>query len=412
MNTQEAREILGIEDESSNLEALKKKYRDLAKIYHPDRVSGDARRFLHINAAYELLKGLYLHGNQASYNEENEDDLKDRVEAVNSAFSDMSHKLQEKYNDNMQYASQQIVEKLSSYYSSSQLHENLECDFEAIVNDSVLDLTQWFNNNLASIAIDYDNWINSFLQDTYSELRERELRNWYRSVFFGKNLLPAVLTGCLSFLTLGIWGYWTAGGLSLVCSLIIAYFFYKLTVKSRLEVSQRVFKLDIDSTQLSSERFQLNLQRKFAKDDSRAAALITGATLGGANAGIGGAIVGGIFGSLLGGLFGEPLHELKKRTLDALNTRFENICQEIADSLNKKTPEIQRQLIKAIHDNYERNRQRTIKLIMASPGNKSKKFWYTNTSKENPLSNANVVGITICSILICSLIFLFALFHL
>ncbi len=38
--------------------ALKKRYRDLLKIYHPDNVAGDSRVVLVINQEYERLSSL------------------------------------------------------------------------------------------------------------------------------------------------------------------------------------------------------------------------------------------------------------------------------------------------------------------------------------------------------------------
>ena len=42
-----------------NEEALKKRYKDLIKIYHPDNQNGDKRTLQEINTEYEKLKALY-----------------------------------------------------------------------------------------------------------------------------------------------------------------------------------------------------------------------------------------------------------------------------------------------------------------------------------------------------------------
>lgn len=42
-----------------NEEALKKRYKDLIKIYHPDNLNGDKNTIQEINTEYEKLKALY-----------------------------------------------------------------------------------------------------------------------------------------------------------------------------------------------------------------------------------------------------------------------------------------------------------------------------------------------------------------
>lgn len=42
-----------------NTQSLKKRYKDLLKIYHPDNVAGDAETLLEINREYDKLKSIY-----------------------------------------------------------------------------------------------------------------------------------------------------------------------------------------------------------------------------------------------------------------------------------------------------------------------------------------------------------------
>ena len=47
-------DILSISPNSSN-EEITKSYRNLAKIYHPDKKTGDTEKFQQINYAYNIL---------------------------------------------------------------------------------------------------------------------------------------------------------------------------------------------------------------------------------------------------------------------------------------------------------------------------------------------------------------------
>lgn len=52
----EAREILGVDITSSDINLINQKYKDLAKIYHPDMPQGDLELFKKINNAHKMLK--------------------------------------------------------------------------------------------------------------------------------------------------------------------------------------------------------------------------------------------------------------------------------------------------------------------------------------------------------------------
>ena len=52
----EARELLGVEPEVTDLAIIDKKYKNLARKYHPDMGGGDTEMFKKINNAHKILK--------------------------------------------------------------------------------------------------------------------------------------------------------------------------------------------------------------------------------------------------------------------------------------------------------------------------------------------------------------------
>ncbi len=52
----EARETLGVEEHSLDMDDIDKKYKKLAKKYHPDMTEGDVEMFKKINNAHKILK--------------------------------------------------------------------------------------------------------------------------------------------------------------------------------------------------------------------------------------------------------------------------------------------------------------------------------------------------------------------
>jgi len=52
----EARELLGVKEDCKDLKEINSKYKELAKLHHPDTDSGDTETFKKINKAHKLLK--------------------------------------------------------------------------------------------------------------------------------------------------------------------------------------------------------------------------------------------------------------------------------------------------------------------------------------------------------------------
>ena len=52
----EARKTLGVDASECDFEVISKKYKDLARKYHPDMPEGDHRMFQRINAAHKLIR--------------------------------------------------------------------------------------------------------------------------------------------------------------------------------------------------------------------------------------------------------------------------------------------------------------------------------------------------------------------
>ncbi|MBI4153095.1 J domain-containing protein [Candidatus Woesearchaeota archaeon] len=52
----EARKIIGVEENCLDMEIIDKKYKELAKKYHPDMPDGDTEMFKKINNAHKVLK--------------------------------------------------------------------------------------------------------------------------------------------------------------------------------------------------------------------------------------------------------------------------------------------------------------------------------------------------------------------
>ncbi len=52
----EAREILGLDEKTTDIEEINRAYKELAKQHHPDKEGGDTEKFKKINRAHKTLK--------------------------------------------------------------------------------------------------------------------------------------------------------------------------------------------------------------------------------------------------------------------------------------------------------------------------------------------------------------------
>ena len=52
----EARELLGVDANSTDMALIDKKYKELAKELHPDKPNGDTEKFKAVNRAHKILK--------------------------------------------------------------------------------------------------------------------------------------------------------------------------------------------------------------------------------------------------------------------------------------------------------------------------------------------------------------------
>ena len=148
---------------------------------------------------------------------------------------------------------------------------------------------------------------------------------------------------------------------------------------------------------LRNSAYDLTVERKNAQDENQGLGALAGAAWGASKGGLGGALLGALGGAMLGGLFGEPLHELKQRMLDKLQQKLIEIDNVIVDSLNKEITKIHQNFIKCVIDNYRKNQQNAVKLLMS--GKDSQNSQPSSNEKENiPVLELNLAGIMTSSI--------------
>jgi len=403
MTYQEALDILGIKTYIPTLREVKQRYRQLAQEFHPDKEQGNAHKFLLVNAAYEKVKENVQSGVNLEEDptEEIYEELAIRIQEINKAFELAIRQVGESHATIFREMVQELVKKLNSYTLSSEIHDQLPVDFQKIVDSGIIRLKSNFNGSILSISEEYDDWINGFLKDTYKSLEIQELSHWQKSSFFRQHLKLIGGISLLSSLIFLIAGWYALILFFPLSCLGIGILFYYKSVRKTYSLEKNIIELDKETLCLTDSAYDLTIERKNAQDENQGLGVLAGAAWGASKGGMGGAFIGALAGGLLGGLFGEPLHELRQRMGEQLQKKLIEIEDLTVSSLNEQIPQIHQQLINLVIDNYQKNKQNVVKLLMY--GQESAKTRTINNEKDNiPILRLNSVGI----IMICTLIFI------
>lgn len=363
MDFKTAIEILELDSNNLTSEIIKKAYRRLSMKYHPD-VAGnnDGAKFILINAAYEfLLKNLPFF-TSADFSE-TEDELNSRIIAIKKSFVIIQNEYYNKHNEIFEKIVNRLINRLNSYTSHKKLKEGVNYDFPRIVESGINEIITWFNEKISQITSSYDEWINGYLRSTYQNLLENEFRYWYKSSYFYTHLFISILISELVFISIN---YFPINKLYLNTAFLpifIGVLLYRGNVKRKYNFEEKIRKLD-------SAKFKISASALFIKNDDSASIAESAFGLGSIGAAIGliggpvGALIGGAIGGFLGSLFGDSLDELKQKLFERMVPKLEEVEQNILTNLSEQIPKIEKELLDTIKDNFNRNKELAVKLLL------------------------------------------------
>jgi curved DNA-binding protein CbpA len=360
-----AMEIMELEPNNLSPDVIKKAYRRLSLKYHPDVSSiTDGAKFILINAAYEfLLKNLAFFNSNEYY--ETEDELATRISAIRKSFEMIRTEYYNKHNDIFQKMVNNLVDTLNNYDSYKRLKEGVNFDFPRIVEGGMNEIIGWFDSKISQITSSYDDWINGYLRSTYQKLLKEEFQFWYKSKYFYIHLFIAIIISEIIFTGVYYFSFESYYASIAAIPILIGIISYRGNVKSKYNFEENIRKLD-------SNKFKVHSSSLFIKNDDGASIGETTFGLGSIGAAIGliggpiGALLGGAIGGFLGSLFGESLDELKQKLFDRMIPKLEEVEQRILNNLDEQIPKIEEELIVTIKENFNRNKERAVKLLLKS----------------------------------------------
>lgn len=363
MDFNTAVEILELDSNNLTPEEIKKAYRRLSLKYHPDVSSNtDGSKFILINAAYEyLLKNLSFINNKEF--QETEDELKTRISSIHKAFELIRNEYYNKHNEIFESMVNNLINTLDSYTSHKRLREGINNDFPRIVGNGINNIISWFNSRISKIVSSYDDWINGYLRSTYQKLLEDEFKFWYKSKYFYKHIIISLIISIIFFALLYLYADNNYYRSISTLPLFIGILFYRSNVKKKYSFKENIKALD-------SSKFRIHSSHLAVKNDDSASIGEAALGLGSIGAMIGliggpiGAAIGGAIGGFLGSIFGESVDELKQKLFERLIPKLQDVEELVIKNLEEQMPKIEEELITTIKNNFNKNKERAVKLLL------------------------------------------------
>lgn len=238
MDFKAATEILELDPKILSPDILKKAYRKLSLLYHPDVVGNiDGTKFILINAAYEYLKKNIYAYNSAEFSE-TDDELNTRIKAIRIAFDKIKNQYQAKHDATFNTMVERLTKRLELYTSHRNLQKNINNDFQQIITWGINSILRWFNSEISKIISEYDDWINGYLRYTYQKLLEEEFKLWYKSKLFYKHLTITLIITISTFLSLYFYSISKYTSTLSLLPLILGVFVYRSNAKKKYSLKK------------------------------------------------------------------------------------------------------------------------------------------------------------------------------
>jgi curved DNA-binding protein CbpA len=363
MDFKTAIEILELDPNNLSLDLIKKAYRHLSLKYHPDVSSNtDGAKFILINAAYEfLLKNLHFFNPDEYY--ETEDELTNRIKAIKKSFEMIRTEYYDKHNEIFQRMVNNLIDTLNNYNSYKRLEEGVNFDFPRIVEGGINDIISWFDSKISQIISSYDDWINGYLRSTYQKLLKDEFQCWYKSKYFYTHLFVAIIISEIIFTGVYYFSFESYYASISAIPILAGIICYRRNVKRKYNFEEKIIKLDSNKFKVHSSSLFIESNDGFSIGETTLGLGTIGAAIGMIGGPVG-ALFGGAIGGFLGSLLGESLDELKQKLFKRMILKLEEVEQRILNNLDEQIPKIEEELIVSIKENFNRNKERAVKLLL------------------------------------------------
>ena len=362
MNLLEARKILGV-DANASFDEVRRRFRILAKQYHPDIVgTGEEKTFVIISSAYLLLQSDQL----GIKNEEiASEDINEAIRLKNNINSHLDTILEDyrEFSDKIQASTKRYIE--DAIYSAKSTDE-LKSLIGGRIAKHLVDVKTRLEHHLKhierTVKSDTSNFLFKLFRDMYRESRRYWLYNfWKEPAFVGQGIiigsievLKAIPDFALAFPNLiKIVSIWWLPLVVIGVGMSILLFKYILLNPSREFVPP---KLSIESISKLVEEESARIRpsdKEIAGNSALAFGVIGTLIMPGVGTAIGAAL-GAIGGWLWGKDFGQIKQESKTNLLNQLNHAFEEMDDCIADWIKKTKMDLYRASIESFKKNCKK----------------------------------------------------------
>ena len=371
MTLAEAYELLELEPDATN-DDIKSQYRRLVKIHHPD-MGGDTKRFIEIQAAYEILKTI----NQDLYDDDVTipipEELRGVVDEIVRSFKKQYLEAEAFCDDRLNWfrnyftnyisnASRKDLRKFSEYFVQSW-------------NAFITGMFNKFNSDCRKLIKKYDSWFERSTEDVFKDMYRKDLRSYKKSVSFYFHVLVLASIGFLI-------GYnaWRSSGtdenqtMDILRGIGMAFSFSGLSMVTwwiRCNTRRKSFQ---DVKILSIVPFRMHGDSTFQGSETLREGRVGTMVAGGVGFGVAYEMTSGIGGPLLGAAAGLLVGGIADRIMNPTGKIRKEILIEFEKFIDSARPEITKYVLKVHQDlledmseqiiaNYEGRMKQTCRML-------------------------------------------------
>jgi hypothetical protein len=190
MNIPEAKKILGV-PETSDFEEVRKRFRVLAKQYHPDIPgTGDEKKFILISSAYLLLQGNELGVSKSTVVKDDIGEVINLKNKINAHLDVMLEDYRRFIEQLKKYNKEYIEGNVQSAKNTTQLKEILEGRVAHQLVDMNSRLKDYLKHLEKQIRHDKNSFIFELFRGMYRQRRQYWLYNiWKEPAFYGQVII-------------------------------------------------------------------------------------------------------------------------------------------------------------------------------------------------------------------------------
>lgn len=332
---------------TSSIDEIRKAYRELAKLHHPDR-GGRVEDFIRIRAAYEILKQHYKDTDSDEFDIPIPEELEKLIREIVAGF----YSLQDNAQSRVRYEFRKLKSKCLSEIRESSISGLSDFDrrLQKRIKNTIHSCFDKTSEDLENLLKGYDIWFTEKFKETFDTLYNFQRTRFYRAKSFKEYLMFSIIIAL-------IFSHITAWIIFFPVVLVLMYIGYRYHLHS---FKRNEFLLKVSSFEISTSQSDVVVESMISKIRELKTLSIGSAYLGFRT---GHPIIGAIvaIGSMV---VNESRSAQKKQELiNATDSIIDGAENELVDHLNQHLHKLSKTINNDVEENYRSRNRNIVKLI-------------------------------------------------